>query len=50
MQEEIERLGMNWSALQEIYEDLHNFRLPSETDQQLKDLLSKASTLMKSVS
>ena len=47
---ETERLGMNYSALQELYSDLQNFRLPSEDDKELKDLLSKAATLMQRIS
>ena len=47
---ETERLGMNYSALQELYSDLQNFRLPSENDKELKALLSKAATLMQRIS
>lgn len=47
---ETERLGMNYSALQEIYSDLQNFRLPSEEDKELKALLSQAATLMQRIS
>ena len=47
---ETERLGMNYSALQELYSDLHNFRLPSDEDKELKDMLSKAATLMQRIS
>lgn len=47
---ETERLGMNYSALQELYSDLQNFRLPSEDDKELKALLSKASILMQQIS
>ena len=47
---ETERLGMNYSALQELYSDLQNFRLPSAEDKELKDLLSKAATLMQRIS
>ncbi len=50
MEEENNRLAMNWSALQEIYEDMQNFRIPSESDIELKAMLSKAASLMKSVS
>lgn len=32
IEEEISRLGMNYSALQEIYDDMQNYRLPSEED------------------
>lgn len=47
---EAERLGMNYSALQELYSDLQNFRLPSEEDKELKVLLSQAATLMQRIS
>ncbi|MDE7347638.1 MAG: hypothetical protein K2N48_12980 [Muribaculaceae bacterium] len=47
---ETEKLGMNYSALQELYSDLQNFRLPSENDKELKALLSKAATLMQRIS
>lgn len=47
---EPERLGMNYSALQELYSDLQNFRLPSEEDKELKALLSQAATLMQQIS
>lgn len=47
---ETERLGMNYSALQELYSDLQNFRLPSKEDRELKDLLSRAATLMQRIS
>lgn len=47
---ETERLGMNYSALQELYSDLQNFRLPSEEDKELKVLLSQAATLMQRIS
>lgn len=47
---ETERLGMNYSALQELYSDLQNFRLPSEDDEELKALLSQASILMQRIS
>ncbi len=47
---ETERLGMNYSALQELYSDLQNFRLPSKEDSELKDLLSQAATLMQRIS
>lgn len=47
---ETERLGMNYSALQELYSDLQNFRLPSEEDKELKALLSQAATLMQRIS
>ncbi len=50
VEEENNRLAMNWSALQEIYEDMQNFRIPSESDIELKAMLSKAASLMKSVS
>ena len=43
---ETERLGMNYSALQELYSDLQNFRIPSEEDSELKALLSQAASLM----
>ena len=47
---ETERLGMNYSALQELYSDLQNFRLPSREDEELKALLSQAATLMQRIS
>ena len=47
---ETERLGMNYSALQELYSDLQNFRLPSEEDKELKALLTQAATLMQRIS
>ncbi|MDE5847747.1 MAG: hypothetical protein K2H71_10390 [Muribaculaceae bacterium] len=47
---ETERLGMNYSALQELYSDLQNFRLPSDEDKELKNMLSKAATLMQRIS
>lgn len=47
---ETERLGMNYSALQELYSDMQNFRLPSEDDKELKALLSQASILMQRIS
>ena len=47
---ETERLGMNYSALQELYSDLQNFRLPSEEDTELKALLSQAAILMQRIS
>lgn len=47
---ETERLGMNYSALQELYSDLQHFRLPSEEDKKLKALLSKAAILMQRIS
>ncbi len=50
LEEETQRLAMNYSALQEIYGDMQNFRLPSDMDNELKALLSKAASLMKSVS
>lgn len=50
LEKETERLGMNYSALQELYSDLHNFRIPSEEDSELKALLSKAATIMQHIS
>lgn len=47
---ETERLGMNYSALQELYSDLQNFRIPSKEDSELKELLSKAAVLMQRIS
>ncbi len=47
---ETERLGLNYSALQELYSDLQNFRIPSKEDSELKDLLSQAATLMQRIS
>lgn len=47
---ETERLGRNYSALQELYSDLQNFRLPSQEDEELKVLLSNAATLMQRIS
>lgn len=47
---ETERLGMNYSALQELYSDMQNFRLPSEEDKELKTLLSQAAILMQRIS
>ncbi len=47
---ETERLGMNYSALLELYSDLQNFRIPSKEDSELKDLLSQAATLMQRIS
>ncbi len=50
MEEELDNLAMNYSVLREIFEDLQNFRLPSEVDPELKVMLAKAANLMKSVS
>lgn len=47
---ETERLGMNYSALQELYSDMQNFRLPSDEDKELKALLSQAAILMQRIS
>ena len=47
---ETERLGMNYSALQELYSDLQNFRTSSENDAELRILLSKAAILMQRIS
>ncbi|MDE5795121.1 MAG: hypothetical protein K2I08_10430 [Muribaculaceae bacterium] len=47
---ETEKLGMNYSALQELYSDIQNFRLPSEEDKELNKLLSQAATLMQRIS
>lgn len=48
IENETERLGLNYSALQELYSDLQNFRIPSKGDAELKALLSQAATLMQS--
>ncbi len=50
IEEELNHLTLNYSALHEIFEDLQNFRLPSEFDSELKAMLAKAANLMKSVS
>ncbi len=50
IEEELNHLALNYSALQEIFEDMQNFRLPSEFDSELKAMLAKAANLMKSVS
>ena len=47
---EITRLGMNYSALQEIYDDMQNYRLPSKEDNELRDLLKQASIVMQRIS
>ena len=47
---ETERLGMNYSAIQELYSDLCNFRIPSIEDSELKSLLSQAAVLMQRIS
>lgn len=47
---ENEKLGMNYSALQELYSDLQNFRSSSEDDPELKALLSEAASLMQRIS
>ncbi|MDE6023605.1 MAG: hypothetical protein K2G13_08910 [Muribaculaceae bacterium] len=48
--EEVTQLGMNYSALQEIYDDMQNYRLPSEEDNELREMLRQASRIMQSVS
>ena len=48
--EEISRLGRNYSALQEIYDDMLNYRIPSEEDKELRDMLKQASLLMQRIS
>ena len=50
IEDEISRLGMNYSALQEIYDDMQNYRLPSEEDNELRDMLKQASLLMLRIS
>lgn len=50
IEEEISRLGMNHSALQEIYDDMRNYRIPSEEDKELRDMLKQASLLMQRIS
>lgn len=47
---EVEKLGMNYSALYELNSDLQNYRLSSEHDSELMSLLSQASSLMKTLS
>ena len=50
LEEEISRLGRNYSALQEIYDDMLNYRIPSEEDKELRDMLKQASLLMQRIS
>lgn len=50
MDNEILKLGMNYSALYEINSDLHNFRMPSNEDKELRELLNKVSVLMHKIS
>lgn len=50
IEEEISKLGMNYSALQEIYDDMQNYRLPSEEDKELRNMLKQASLLMQRIS
>ena len=50
IEEEISRLGRNYSALQEIYDDMLNYRIPSEEDKELRDMLKQASLLMQRIS
>lgn len=46
----INRLGMNYSAFQELYDDLSNYRIPSDEDPELRFLLTQASTAMQHIS
>ena len=46
VEDEIARLGMNYSALQEIYDDMQNYRIPSEEDQELRAMLKQVSVVM----
>lgn len=50
IEEEITRLGMNHSALQELYDDMQNYRIPSEEDKKLREMLHQASQLMQRIS
>ena len=50
IEEEISRLGRNYSALQEIYDDMLNYRIPSEEDKELRDMLKQAYLLMQRIS
>ena len=49
IEEEISKLGMNYSALHEIYDDMQNYRIPSEENNELRDMLKQASLLMRRV-
>lgn len=49
LEEETMRLGMNYSALYEIYEDINNFRTV-DADDEMNMLLSQAAEIMKHVS
>ena len=50
IEEEITRLGMNYSALQEIYDDMQNYRIPSEEDEELREMLKQVSFLKHRIS
>lgn len=45
MSEEIERLGMNYSALHELNSDIVNFRIKAPHNPVLQDMMSKASEI-----
>ncbi|MDE5997168.1 MAG: hypothetical protein K2G77_03045 [Muribaculaceae bacterium] len=50
IEEEISKLGMNYSALQEIYDDMQNYRIPSEENNELRNMLKQASFLSHRIS
>ena len=43
---EVERLGMNYSALYELNSDIVNFRIKAPHDLELKSMMSKASQML----
>jgi len=46
MREEVERLGMNYSALHELNSDIVNFRIKAPHNPVLQDMMSKASAVL----
>ena len=46
MHDEVERLGMNYSALQELNSDIVNFRIKAPHNTELQSMMSKASKVL----
>lgn len=46
MRNEVERLGMNYSALYELNSDIVNFRIKAPRDAKLQEMMSKASAVL----